>query len=183
MGIAHRHFLLIQSHVGACQPASRDALRIRPSGRARTAIDPSAAGAARAHAHAELLAQGDAGRASRELAARSAWQLGRALHLSRTHHRIQRHGRPARRTRGDQSVRLLRRALCGDLSVHAAVRPRARACAVPGDRARGRAARRVPGIRAAHADDHGAVSHRPQCARAQRRRLHGAAGDRHAHAG
>ena len=68
-----------------------------------------------------------AGQPSRELAARPARQLGRALHVPREDQRVQRHGRPACRARGDQSVRLLHRALCGDLSVRASGRPGARA--------------------------------------------------------
>ena len=121
--------------------------------------------------------------ASRELAARPARQLGRALHVSGEDHRVRRHGRPACRSGGDQSVRLLRRALRGELSVRAAGRSRARARRLSRPRAARPAAARVPRRRAARPGRHRAVPGRPQRAGAARGALRRAHGDRHAHAG
>ena len=158
--------------------------RLRPAGRARAAADPPAAGAARAHAHRRAIRSRSCRRASRELAARPARQLGRALHVSGEDERILRHGRSARRSRAGQSVRLLRRALCGDLS-----RSRCRP-----DLAHelggyldleplGARLRALPRRGAARAGRHRAVPDRSQQSRAARRALRRAHGDRHAHAG
>ena len=75
------------------------------------------AGAAYPHAHSELLAHGDAGAAFRELAAGPARQLAGALRFSGKDERIRHHRRSHRRHGGDQSVRLLRRALCGQMAI------------------------------------------------------------------
>src|SRR4029077_4073573 len=56
LGSLGRGFLLILPHVGARQPPSRHALCVRPAGVARAAVDPPAAGAAWAPAHAEPFA-------------------------------------------------------------------------------------------------------------------------------
>ena len=98
-------------------------------------------------------------RASRELAARPARQLGRALHVSGEDHRVRHHGRSRRRACAVQSVRLLHRAVRGEFSVRAAGRAGARACHLSRDRAGGRAAARpsLPTCRASWTGD-GAVS-------------------------
>ena len=89
------------------------------TGRSRSGRRSSGCGRRRIAARdPQLFAEGDAGRALRELAAGSARQLAGAFRLSREDHRIRSHGRSARRSGGDQSVRLLRRALCREISVH-----------------------------------------------------------------
>ena len=73
-------------------------IRLRPAPHTRTPI-------------LSLFAEGHAGQPFRELAAGSARQLAGALRLSGEGDRIQDRGRPHRADDGDQSVRLLRRAL------------------------------------------------------------------------
>ncbi len=98
----------------------------------------------------------------RELAAGPPRQLDRPLRLSGKDHRVLVRGRLHRRHAGDQSVRLLRRALCRHLSVRisggAAHRPRRLSRAGAGWAA-------APGVRAhavARADEHGELSRRAQ---------------------
>ncbi len=74
-------------------------------------------GAALPHPHSELFAHGKARPAFRELAAGSARQLARAFRIPGEDERIFRNGRSPRRYGSDQSLRLLRRALRGNLAV------------------------------------------------------------------
>src|SRR4029077_15077098 len=92
------------------------------------------------HSRTELFAQGDAGAAFRELAAGPERKLARALRISGKDLRIRGHRRSDRRHGGDQSVRLLRRAVRGDFPVRLSRGVRRGACAVSRCRAGGSSA-------------------------------------------
>ena len=157
--------------------ATRHAISLRSPGFARPPDRPAAPGAALPHQGAELFAEGCARQSFRQLAAGPARQLAGALRLSGKDRGIQRRGRPHRRTRGDQSLRLLRRALRGGISVHIPRRVEERARRQSRRRTRRPAAdaiRRGP-VGAADPDDR--FSGRIECATAKEDRLcdpHGA---------
>src|SRR5258708_23245774 len=82
------------------------ALPLRPPDRSRTTGGQAAAGTALPHPRTELLAQGDAGAAFRELAAGPERKLARALRIPGKDPRIRRHRRPDRRHGGDSFLLL-----------------------------------------------------------------------------
>ena len=85
------------------------------------------------HADPELFAQGRAGQPFRQLAAGPAGQLAGALVFPGEGHRAEDRGRSRRRDDRDQPVRLLRRALCRQVSVRLHRRSQDRTGALSGD--------------------------------------------------
>ena len=141
-------------HVDSRRSQPRHAVPVRSSDRARAAGHQAAARTSLPHPHRELFAQGDAGRALRELAAGPERKLARALRISaegtRAHHR----GRPRRRHGGDQSFRFLRRAVRGNVSIRVSGRVRRGAGALSRCRAGRPAAVRAARLVAARSVQH-----------------------------
>ncbi len=75
-------------NVDSCQYQSRHPVHVRSPCQSWAATDPASSGAALPNPGAQLLAEGDAGRAFRELAAGSAKQLDRALRFPGEDHRV-----------------------------------------------------------------------------------------------
>src|SRR5882757_4743281 len=123
---------------------SRHALQIRPSDRSRPPDHSAAPGAAYAHADPELFAEGHALQSLRELAAGSARQLAGSVRLSGEGDRTEGRGRFYGADDGGQSVRLLCRTLCHQLSVSIYRRSQDRTGALSGDVGGGATVRRVP---------------------------------------
>ncbi len=172
----------LRYHVHSCQSASRHALPLRPADRARPASRPAAAGAALPHPGGELLAQGDARPAFRELAAGSERQLAGALRLPGEDRRIQHHGRSSRRYGGGQSVRFLRRAVRRQLPLRLSDGIQRGAGAVPRCRAGGAAAHGVSRLDSARPPEHRRLPGRAQSTPAARHPLSDPHGSRRAHA-
>ena len=162
-------------------------LQVRPGGRPLAARDPAPAGTALPDADRELQPARRAGEALRQLAAGRVRQLHRALRLPRAGARARHHRRPRRRHDGDQSVRLLRRALGRALSVRlpAAARGRARAVLRAGDArtAAREVAGRIPRPGTEARDQHRRFPGRSQPATRRPREVSGAPGAGHPVAG
>ena len=147
----------------------RHALQIRPPDRSWPADHPAAAGAAYAHADPELFAQGHSGQPFRELAAGSAGQLARALRLPGEDDRAQDRGRFHGADDHGQSVRLLRRALCRQLSVRIYARSQDRARALSRDRQARSAVREISRHDPARSPEHRQLPGRSQQRSCRRR--------------
>ncbi len=140
----------------------RHPLPLRPPRRRRTAGDPPAARAARAHPRAVVLDADRPPRSLPQLAAGPAVELARARGVPGEDARVAHRGRPGRRDGGLQPVRLLPGAARGAVPVRLRTLAAARARAVPGARRGDAGLRGAPRRDPARRDAHGRLPGRAE---------------------